>query len=60
MFHALTSTRPYKPAWELERALGYLRDNRGSHFQPELVDLFMSRLPEVQGIMQRWAERAAR
>jgi putative two-component system response regulator len=58
VFDALTSVRPYKQAWSLEQALQYLRDNRGRHFQPALVDLFMTLIPQVREIMQRWAEQA--
>jgi putative two-component system response regulator len=58
VFDALTSVRPYKQAWSPEQALQYLRDNRGKHFQPALVDLFMTLMPQVREIMQRWAEQA--
>ena len=58
VFDALTSVRPYKKAWSLEEALQYLRDNRDKHFQPALVDLFMTLIPQVREIMQRWAEQA--
>jgi putative two-component system response regulator len=58
VFDALTSVRPYKKAWSLEEALQYLRDNRDKHFQPALVDLFMTLIPQVRDIMQRWAEQA--
>jgi putative two-component system response regulator len=57
VFDALTSVRPYKPAWPLEEACDWLRAQRGLHFQPELVDLFLEQLPAIQEIMQRWAER---
>jgi putative two-component system response regulator len=57
VFDALTSVRPYKPAWPLEEACAWLRDQRGLHFQPELVDLFLERLAPIQDIMERWAER---
>ena len=56
VFDALTSARPYKPAWPVERALDYLREQRGRHFDPALVDLFMTVLPEVAAIRLRWAE----
>ncbi|WP_374584763.1 HD domain-containing phosphohydrolase [Pseudoduganella sp.] len=57
VFDALTSVRPYKPAWKLEDACAWLRDQRGSHFEPRLVDLFLDQLPEVTQIMEKWAER---
>jgi putative two-component system response regulator len=57
VFDALTSRRPYKPAWTLDDSLAYLRSQRGVHFQPELVDLFLTRLPAVTEVMDKWAER---
>jgi len=58
VFDALTSERPYKKAWPVEKALDYLRDNRGRHFDPALVDLFLTLMDPVHEIMRRWAERA--
>jgi putative two-component system response regulator len=58
VFDALTSERPYKKAWPVEEALNYLRDNRGRHFDPALVDRFLTLMDPVQEIMQRWAEQA--
>ncbi|BDT70150.1 cyclic di-GMP phosphodiesterase response regulator RpfG [Comamonadaceae bacterium OS-1] len=47
VFDALTSARPYKPAWPVERALQLLRDGAGSHFDPVCVDAFMAQLDAV-------------
>jgi putative two-component system response regulator len=58
VFDALTSVRPYKKAWSVEEALNYLRDNRGRHFEPALVDRFLTLMDPVRDIMQRWAEQA--
>jgi putative two-component system response regulator len=58
VFDALTSVRPYKPAWSVEDALDYLRENRGRHFDPDLVDRFLTLMDPVHEIMQRWAEEA--
>ena len=47
---ALLSPRPYKDAWELPRALEYLREQRGLHFDPDCVDALLaneSRIVEV-------------
>ncbi len=57
VFDALTSVRPYKQAWSLEDALEYLREQRGRHFDPALVDHFQQLVPSIREIMQRWAER---
>jgi putative two-component system response regulator len=58
VFDALTSARPYKPAWSFEKAFAYLTEQRGRHFEPALVDLFVERLPEVEAISRRWSEGA--
>jgi len=40
VFDALTSERPYKKAWGLERAVEYLTSERGRHFDPRCVEAF--------------------
>ena len=50
VFDALTSVRPYKKAWPVEKAIELLKNEKGKHFQPELVDIFISKLPEIQEI----------
>jgi putative two-component system response regulator len=42
VFDALRSPRPYKKAFSLEQTLEILRESRGSHLDPELLDLFIS------------------
>lgn len=56
VFDALTSVRPYKPAWSVERALELFRDSQGSHFDPDLVSLFFEAMPEILTIRSRYAE----
>ena len=56
VFDALTSVRPYKPAWPLEEAVDFLRRESGRHFDPELVELFLGQLPAIIDIKTRWAE----
>ena len=41
VFDALTSTRPYKPAFEIDHAISIMRDERGRHFDPDYLDLFL-------------------
>ncbi|MBV6325367.1 HD-GYP domain-containing protein [Duganella violaceipulchra] len=57
VFDALTSARPYKPEWPLPQAVEYLEQQRGKHFDAELVDLFLTQMPALLEIKQRWAER---
>ncbi len=56
VFDALTSVRPYKKAWSFEEALGYMRDNAGTHFDPKLVELFLTIMPEVEAIRTNYAD----
>ncbi len=55
VFDALTSARPYKPAWEMDRALQFMREQRGLHFDPECVDAFLGCLKEVNAVRARFA-----
>jgi putative two-component system response regulator len=41
VFDALRSSRPYKPAWTLEHALGEIERQRRRQFDPDLVDHFL-------------------
>ena len=50
VFDALTSTRPYKKAWKAEDAVDYIRQGRGTHFDPWLTELFEARLTEILDI----------
>lgn len=40
VFDALCSPRPYKDAMPFETAWGIIRDDAGSHFDPQVVDAF--------------------
>jgi PAS domain S-box-containing protein len=44
VWEALTSDRPYRPAWSNGKALEYIYDQRGKHFDPTVVDNFMDLL----------------
>jgi hypothetical protein len=44
VWDALTSDRPYRPAWSKERALAYLIEQKGRHFDPKAVDLFLKEM----------------
>lgn len=40
VFDALTSNRPYRTAWSVERTLQYLREQAGREFDPKCVEAF--------------------
>ncbi len=46
VWDALLSDRPYRPGWSKEKARAYIRDGAGSHFDPEVVEVFLSLLNE--------------
>ena len=57
VFDALTSGRPYTPAWSLEDTLALIQRESGKHFDPHLVELFLGQMPAILEIKARWAER---
>jgi len=56
VFDALTSPRPYKEAWPLERAFDFIKSGRGSHFDPACVDAFFAVIPEILLIRERFQD----
>ncbi len=56
VFDALTSNRPYKKAWSNAEAFAYLRDMRGSKFDPACVEAMLQRAAEVEEIQAHFAE----
>jgi len=57
VFDALTTERPYKKAWPVNEAVAYIREQSGKHFDPALVEVFLSQLPEILKVKERWAEK---
>ena len=43
---ALLSDRPYRKAWERERVIEHIRDNSGTHFDPDVVNLFLKMMSQ--------------
>lgn len=56
VFDALTSTRPYKEAWDVNRAIDLLKEESGRQFDPELIDAFLEGLPTVLEIKESFSE----
>jgi response regulator RpfG family c-di-GMP phosphodiesterase len=56
VFDALTSERPYKEAWPLERAEMFLREGAGTHFDPACVEAFFASWAEVLEIHARYQD----
>ncbi|MEK6745393.1 MAG: HD domain-containing phosphohydrolase [Nitrospirota bacterium] len=47
VWDALRSDRPYRAAWSEERIVEYLKAERGRHFDPEIVDVFLAKILPV-------------
>ncbi|HEY1654584.1 MAG TPA: HD domain-containing phosphohydrolase [Candidatus Tumulicola sp.] len=56
VFDALTSIRPYKLAWSIEKAVDLLDDGCGSHFDPDVVTAFHQSFDEIVEIKRRFAD----
>ena len=51
VFDALTCDRVYRPAWAVEQAITWMTEQRGTHFDPSVLDAFFSSMDEVLAIM---------
>ena len=49
-FDALTSKRPYKEPYPVEVAVEIIRSERGTHFDPEVVDVFLENIGTIKQI----------
>lgn len=56
VYDALVSLRAYKRAMSHEEAVSIITSERGRHFDPQLVDVFLGIAPEFDAIHRRFAE----
>jgi putative two-component system response regulator len=57
VFDALSMRRPYKEPWPIERIMEHLRNGSGSHFDPEMANLFIEAMPQLLEIREAWERR---
>jgi len=50
VFDALTSKRPYKDPYPLDVAFEIIKKERGKHFDPDIVDIFLDNIKEIKRI----------
>ncbi|MES2636574.1 MAG: two-component system response regulator [Pseudomonadota bacterium] len=55
VFDALTSVRPYKDAWSVDKAFEYIKNESGKHFDPELVTAMLSIRSTIEQILNEHA-----
>ena len=56
VFDALTSDRVYRPAFPRGTAVEMMRAERGTHFDPQLLDAFLEAMPEAEAIRHAYAD----
>jgi len=56
VFDALTSKRPYKKAWPLDQAKDEIIKDAGTHFDPNLADVFVSCFDEITDVYEEYQE----
>ncbi len=56
VFDALTSDRPYKPAWQVEAAGDFIRTHSGTHFDPVCVEAFFRDFDGILAIKARYVD----
>jgi putative two-component system response regulator len=56
VFDALSSKRPYKPALPLDRCFAIMEDGRGTHFDPKVLEAFLSQREAIVRIRMDYAD----
>jgi len=56
VFDALGSDRCYKKAWELDKILELFKEQKGKHFDPNLIDLFFENLDQFLKIRDTYLD----
>lgn|GEM_PF-532214 len=56
VFDALGSRRPYKSAFPLDKCYGILKEGRGQHFDPEILDVFFENIQAIEAVYHKYKE----
>ncbi|MCP4138558.1 MAG: two-component system response regulator, partial [bacterium] len=56
VFDALTSKRPYKDSWPVEKAVNLIKEESGKHFDPALVRAFLETIDEAVAIKGQFSD----
>lgn len=57
VFDALTSKRPYKEPFSIEKSFKIIKEGQGGHFDPEVVEAFFAIEPEILSIRERYRDK---
>ena len=56
IYDALVSVRPYKDAWPTQDAIDYLKAQAGTQLDPQCVEAFCQRIPQIMQIQRDYAD----
>ncbi len=56
VFDALTTVRPYKPAWPLDKAFDLIEQEKGQHFDPKLAEIFLKLKDLVVAVFNKFKD----
>ena len=59
VYDALTSSRPYRRAWQPDQAFAWMREQSGRHFDPELLEVLLDSRAEILAIAAQYADTSA-
>ncbi|MBR1472018.1 MAG: HD domain-containing protein [Lachnospiraceae bacterium] len=54
VFDALVSKRVYKPAFSFEKAMGIIKEDAGTHFDPLVAEVFIEAIDEVRSVAEHF------
>lgn len=58
VYDALLDTRPYKKPMTMEQTISIILDGKGTHFDPEVVDAFLTLQDDFARIAKMWVDEA--
>ncbi|HCL56379.1 MAG TPA: diguanylate cyclase [Spirochaetia bacterium] len=56
VFDALSSKRVYKPAFGIDKVISIIKEERGKHFDPKILNSFLDTLPQILEIYEKYKE----
>ena len=60
VFDALTTERPYKRAFSVEESLAIMNEQRGRHFDPQVLDAFLEAIDQIADVCCEYSEPAVK
>lgn len=52
VYDALRSSRHYKEGFTREKSVAILKENRGTHFDPDITDIFLDHIDEIENVFE--------